>query len=553
MTPRRWRSLGLPLAFASVVALSRLPFGLQARQRSIVNVDELELTLSTIDRLLGVPSTTLAWPAGTLQLLALPGIVFHGLLSGLLELSPRGLTQFVATLYAEPWRALTCIRLLVILVSSVGLAFLAHAFSKRAPRPIFVYATVALFALTPLVWVHSHLAMADAVALGLAAAAIAALEAKRGDTAAALSGACLGLAVGAKFPIAVLVPFLAGRLLEDPHHRRRRLALWALSLSFATLLVVPSMWNDPIRLAKSLFGNLARSGAPLGIRAALLSLFQLAPWLGLAAAGSFALLARRRRSFLLVGSGASIALALVFIGRSHAVADRYYLPVLLVLVALACHALGDEAIAQWSSSRASRIACVCVGLLILGFNARDYIEHLATARASWSPKLGAADTVCRAPRGTKAFVPHDLFPWVARCASRDSLRKLASTSRQSLTRGRSLQSFAPSPLGADFIAVFQGALSEDEQAFSARAVALSFRREPGPIDVRIYGESAMQSRFGFDSREDALSSLRAGDVDLVVEAVPVPHRAERTAYEFRTPGEHGATRGRGVSTTANPP
>lgn len=534
MIPRRWRSLGVPIAFGCLVVLSRLPFGLRADERWLINVDELEFTLSTVDRLLGVPPTTLAWPAGTLQLLALPCILLHGLLSGLLQVSPQGLIEFVARLYGEPWGAITCVRMVVTGVSSAGLALLAHAFAKRAPHPGLAYAIVSLFAFIPLVWVHSHLAMADALALGLAAAAIAALEAKKGALAAAMSGACLGLAVGAKFPIAVLLPFLVGRLLEDPTHRRRRLALWVLSLSLATLLVVPSIWSDPIRLAKSLLGNLARGGAALGIGAAMRSLLQLAPWLCLAGAGGFTLLARRKRSFLLAGSGASIALSLVFIGRSHAVADRYYLPALLVLVALACHALGEEAVAQWSSSRASRITCALVALLILGFSARGYVEQLREARATGLPKLGAADAVCRAPRGTKAFVPHDLFPWVAHCASRDSLRKLASTAREHLTRGRSLQSFAASPLGADFIAVFEGALSEDEQAFSARAVALSFRRETGPIDVRVYGERAVRGRFGFQSREVALSSLRAGQVDLVVEPVLVPHRAGRAVYELRS-------------------
>ena len=553
MTPHRWRSLGPPIAFGSLVALRRLPVGIAARERFLVNVDELELTLSTIDRFLGVPPTTLAWPAGTLELLSLPGLVLHGLLSGLLELSPRGLVEFVGTLHAEPWSALTCVRLLVILASTAGLSLLAQTFSRRAPHPGFAYAIVALFAAVPLVWVHSHLAMADAVAVGFGATAIAALEAKNEELAAVLSGACLGLAVGAKFPIAILFPFLVGRLLESPLRRQKRLALLTLSLTLAALLVVPSIWLDPLRLAKSLLGNLTRGGAPLGIGAALLALFEQAPWLALAGAGGLGLLAWRRRSLLVVGSGTSVILAVALIGRSHAVAARYYLPVLLVLVAVTCHAHRDELVVRWSRSRASRLGWSLAGLLILGWGIRRYAQEQHAARATWLPRLAAADAVCRAPHGTKAFVHHELFPWVAHCASRDSLRRLASRTRENLTQGRSLEAFAASSLGADFVTVFESALSEDEQAFSARAVALSFRGKAGPIDVRLYGEDAVRARFGFDSEEDALSSLRMGEVDLVAARVPTSQPGGRPNYEIHVAGERRAMPARSAATKASPP
>jgi len=539
MKGNRWRDFGLPIAFGCVVACSRLPAELQASERLVLNVDELELTLSIVDRLLGVPSTGLAWPAGTLQLLALPTILVHGVLSGVLRASPEGLVAFVAHTYAQPWSAITCVRILVTLLSSTGFALLARAFARKTQSPGAIYGALLLFATLPLVWSYSHQAMADAVAIGLMAAAFAAAEREQEPADVLCAGACVGLAVAAKFPSAILIPLVASRLLENRAKRGRRALMAALCATLVLLLACPFVWTDPLRLAKSVVGNLARSGTPIGLGIASWSLIAHAGLLGVAYVAGLVALLKRRRYQLLAGSAFSVGALVVLIARSGSVADRYYLPALLACAIGASYGVTDEAACAWFRRSPKHRALVAgFATLALGWNAYRYAADVTAAQAAQRPRLRAAEALCRRPSGTRAFVPTELFQLVAHCASRESLDRVARAARENLAHGRSIESFASPALGADFVTVFSAALTEDEQAFAARTTAMSHGKRSGPLDIAFFAEPAEQTRLGTPTKSQAWSALARGEVDLLLDRVPPgPGSPHVPRYEVRTRGD----------------
>jgi len=505
----------LALAFFCLLVSSRLPGIREASARLILNVDELELTLSCVDRLLGVPSTSLAWPAGTLQFFALPAIALQGLLAGVLSPSPRGLVGFAAATYSSPWGALSSVRLVVTLISSAGLTSLAYAFAKRTESPALPYAVVFLFAALPVVWCHSHMAMADAVALGLALAAFAAAEWEAGDAGALCSGACLGLALAAKFPSAVLIPLVLARLLEGPSERRRRVLMFGASLVIALLLGCPYLWTDPLRLAKSLAGNLVRGDDPAGLGATLIALARYAGPLLLAALAGIALLALRRRYVLLTGLVLSLGVGILPLARSGYVVDRYYLPVLAVCIVAACAVATDAATQGWfQAARLRWLLLIFPAALLAVVDLRGYQNLTAELLVPQRARIEVAKSVCEKPAGTRVFAPHELLPLVAPCASKVSLSRIARRARENLARGESTLALAGPSLGADFVSVFSSALSEDEQAFAARTTAMSFGKG-GKIELHLFGAAPEQARFAVHSEDRAMKALAAGEVDMV--------------------------------------
>ena len=488
---------------------------LAATERLILNGDELELTLSCVDRLLGVPSTSLAWPAGTLQLFALPAIAIQGLLVGVLSPSPTGLVSFAAATYSSPWGAIISVRLVVTLISSAGLSSLAYAFAKRTESPALPYAIVFLFAALPVVWSHSHMAMADAVALGLALAAFAAAEREASDASALWAGACLGLAFAAKFPSAVLIPLVLARLLEGPSERPRRAVLFGTALVLAFLLGCPYLWTDPLRLAKSVAGNLVRGSGPAGLGATLIALARYGGPLLLVSLAGIAVLAFRRRYVLVAGLVLSLSAGIIPLARSGYVVDRYYLPVLSVCVVAACTLATDAAVQSWFQTARLRWSLLVVALGVpAAVDVREYRKVTTELLVPQRARIEIAKSVCEKPAGAKVFAPHDLLPLVAPCASNISLSRIARRARENLARGESTLAFAGPSLGADFVSVFSSALSEDEQAFVARTTAMS-HGQGGKIELYLFGAAPEQARLAVHSEDRAMKALAAGEVDMV--------------------------------------
>jgi hypothetical protein len=142
----------------------------------IHNADEIEVTLSTADRFLGAPSTFLQSPAGPLQFLGVPIIFLDYLLNSHFQISQAGLAIYLSNLYREPWHAIILLRSIVAVVSGIGLALLFFPLLSLTGSRLLSVVTVTAMATMPTVWFYSQMANADALALGLACAALAVLK-----------------------------------------------------------------------------------------------------------------------------------------------------------------------------------------------------------------------------------------------------------------------------------------------------------------------------------------------------------------------------------------
>ena len=109
---------------ALVILASRIPGVSPPETGVLFNVDELEMTLSVLDRFLGVPSTSLAWPGASLQLLSMPLLLVHYMVGTAYPISQEGFVGYLAHSYREPWQAVALVRGTVAVVSSIGLALL---------------------------------------------------------------------------------------------------------------------------------------------------------------------------------------------------------------------------------------------------------------------------------------------------------------------------------------------------------------------------------------------------------------------------------------------
>ena len=162
-------NLRLAIAVAAcfiILFVLRLPGALSAHSHVLFNTDEYEMTLSAADRFLGVPSVGLAWPGGTLQLISVPAIVLSFVGSMSLSNPLNSFVDYLAVNYRDPWQLIAIERIIVAIVFSLGLASLLLPFVRLHGRLLTAGAVVLMAATTPEVWMHSHIATADAMALG---------------------------------------------------------------------------------------------------------------------------------------------------------------------------------------------------------------------------------------------------------------------------------------------------------------------------------------------------------------------------------------------------
>jgi len=280
-------------ALALTILATRLPGGLLGGTDLLFNVDEMEMTLSTADRFLGVPSTSLAWPGATLQLIATPVFAFDYLVGSSFPKSPEGFARFLARLYREPWHAIQLVRVVVAVASSIGLALLLVPLQRMTRGTLAGLAGVAIVVTVPVMWLHAHMAMADALAISLGCAAMAAAgaDANGSRTSAIAAGGLMGLALAAKLTSALFMPLVVAMVLAASRRPIRDAAAFAGGLALAFLLACPYVWVDPVRLAKSVIGTATRSGHAAGVWQASKTLAQIVsiPVLALSALGGYEL------------------------------------------------------------------------------------------------------------------------------------------------------------------------------------------------------------------------------------------------------------------------
>jgi hypothetical protein len=341
----RWQSARPWIGFYLAVLLSRVVLIAFPPAGGLYNIDELDMTLSVLDRFLGLPSTSLAWPGATLQLLTTP-IFGARLAAGCLGAGPEArnlacLATGLGRLYLHPFGLVATVRLVSAVVSSATPVLVALAIRRLGESAAAAWITGISIALLGSLWQQEAMATGDALAIALALGGIVTVLASAEHPARpVVSGLLVGAAVASKITVSAMGLAPALLIALNPavaaSARIRSLLRWLAGVALAFAFCCPFVWTDPTRLFKAIVGNVGRAGAPVGVAGfgALLPeaggpLFWIL--LPMAVLGGAVLFADRRRRWIGWALAITVVLMAVPVMRAGVVFPRYALPLIVVL------------------------------------------------------------------------------------------------------------------------------------------------------------------------------------------------------------------------------
>jgi hypothetical protein len=512
----------LALALAALLLSMRIIAAMPALGGYITNLDEVEMAWSVLDRLLGVPSTALAWPNSFLQLVSLPPAltvqVILGPYSGL-----EGLVQNLALGYRTPWQAVFVVRVVVATLFSAAtglwLWLLLRGGASRAGATLLLL----LGSSAPALWMSSITAKGEGLALALLLFGFAVPQLQRVTPMmeAVLVGVIAGAAMASRNTLApVLMPLM---LYVCPN--KRTVCIWLISVSGAFVLLCPSVWLEPVRLVKSVAGNVMRpstEGVLDGLRAVLVS-SPVAIWgLGLfATCGAFA---RRldsaiaSRQWRLAGGSLAVIVVLLLVplcGRQISSAYFVGIPCLLwvVILSQAPHlsCLNARLVPAWLRTRRSLSAILALATV---YQFASCTNSASAAVERYQPLHELKSQLLANPRRT--LLPRVFLPYFAANVSKATLRQLSTAAAQTMAQGTATELFlTDAGIPPAVASSLRRNFDEDEQAFVARTAVASIVEPDIPLDLGFYDHLQGPSRYGLPVTNDALEALMRGRVELL--------------------------------------
>ncbi len=494
----------LVVAVALIVLISRAPALWLSGGGFLFSVDELELVRSVVDRFVGVPSTSLAWPASLVQFIGVVGVGVGAVLAPVT--SPTALADYLSRLYLDSSGLLLFLRFISAALGAGVFAFYFACTRESGKGNLFSLGVAFVFAATPLVFIYSTQAVGDGPAFSLLLLSGLWLRGKGGLRREIAAGALFGLALACKFTAVLALPMILGMLLSRPASDRavlQRLLAFSSAAGLALLLACPYLWLDPMRVAKSVLGNAGRGGDAMGLLAALwqLLLGVSAPMAVLGVLGLLQL-AHLRRYGIAFGGAVSIVLLVAITANAGVVYDRYYLPGLVVAALLGLHA-------PWPRE-AGRIdkafLTLCIAIFGLS-NGLGYLMQFDASLDAGRARLEAHHYLAKLPHGTQlllALLDLREFPDLA---SSKSLLRIADDVDRATLAGASRDALAAKAgMTPEVARVLAPAFSEDERALAARLRAMAGRLERPGIEVLPWHPAG--ARFGILTRKQALAIYR---------------------------------------------
>jgi hypothetical protein len=515
----------------------------------LFNVDELEMSFSVADRFAGIPPTSLAWPGGFLQLLGIPIIIVRWLISSG-SLSPSSFADFISNEYRNPWNLVLSIRLLVTLIYSVGISALVYTLLDKVHQ-LAAFAALALFASTPEMWQHSHMAVGNAASIGLAAAAVSmGLRRPIGNLSGVGAGLLFGLAMATKITILLTAPLVLAVAISTSERQRSEVLRWTLGASVGFLLACPYLWVDPVRLAKSIVGNALRPGTPAGFTDASVRAIGVVG-IPLLVSGVVGMYERTIKGSYTVISGGLISsfLILTSVSSSTFVFDRYFFPLSLICLYFSAYGFGfifhllEEKIGNIKSNfRNPSLFLVLILALFVGHNVTRHVQgNLLSEISSAEDVSKVADTIsalnCTEPIAVPRGKPH--FTALASPVSlREQLEKAWDARRK-----RDISDFIQNRgLSSRVVRAFAPAFNEDEQAWIARLSAMSIT-EGSDVDIEFWDIPSSADRFGVLTKDEMWSKFNKGHLcGAVTQEVAGDSLRSQPEVESYSLGEYWITR-----------
>jgi hypothetical protein len=514
---------------AAVCLATRLPF-LEPAAGRVFNGDELLTQELVLGRFLGVHQL-IPWPAGPLAILSVPLVLLDYLRSSHGHLDAQGFVAFLQLHALDPWPLVRLLRAVIAAGFSVGVGALAVATARLTGSLLLAGAVALGVATVPQLWLLSHTATPHCLGFGLACIGMLALVPESGPPAPLrwfVAGTCLALGLTSHVTLASVVPVAAGFALQrQPTARLRGLSALALGLLVGALIGSPYVWQEPLRLAKSLAGATAagvKGSAVLSERIWFV-LSSLGPTGAALLLSGLPLALVRRRLWLAAGAIVSAGMMLLPALTDSRAYPRYFLP--LVLVGFVAWAGSVDWPDAWSAARRLRTARVVGGLLALAIVALQ-LPGYAAARAAVVGDRGlvaAAAALRGLPDGARVVAPFEVGDYLRDRTSSDSF--VRSGQRAAAANAAPDPRRFPAGNGGQvgyLIAHLPWNFTERVEIFAAMQTLRGEAPRPG-LDLTLWstGDNTA-TRFALSSEEEAARAFSAGAADAAVLRTPLPDR-----------------------------
>ena len=374
----RWL-LAITIGLALLIFASRWPYVQGALERKIANFDEISLTSTTLGTLLGVPPRFLSWPASPQRFILIQALVLDYLAQHGAAVDAESFVSYVGEACRSPWRALMILRVMTALAVSIGFSVLFPAIVRHTGSVAAGVVAVVILAAHPSLFPLSYWAMADGLSLAAAAAAIACLLSRpAGTLLVVLAGLLTGLALASKVTITMAFPLIGLLLLSNARRPLKAVVLFTATAVIVFLLSCPFVLTEPLRMLKSLTGNLNTPGQSEGAVKVIQLLSRclgIVGTLAVIAATVVALASPRRKWALVIGTWASAAYGVVATMGAARVCTKYYTPLLIIGVVF-CTVILWPSVVAWLGRRGSkRPAFQVVGAIGLAALLVVYVTH----------------------------------------------------------------------------------------------------------------------------------------------------------------------------------
>jgi hypothetical protein len=506
-------------AFLAVLA-SRLVLILLPPAGRLYNVDEQHLAFAVIDRFLGVPSTTLVWPAQPLQLLAAPLVGMWAVAPCVAHRGAQALLDCAVVRFGAAYVHVYGIVVLLRIVSAIAgslIPLIGYALAREldVDRRIAVASAIAL-AVMPGLWQHSAMAAGDATSVALGLAAVWCGMRRPDAKAAIIAGVLAGAAVATKVTAfglcaaSMFVVFVGG---ESWTQRLARGGAWIAAAAVSLLVFCPQIWTDPTRFAKATGGAFLRPPDPEWTFSfhTLGYLTGPALWmlLVLALAGAVDLAVRSKRRPLGIALLGGIAIMALPLFGTGIVYPRYLLPLTVLLIVLA--ARGAQALAgALQAPLRIRVAVGLTGVLAIAFAARAVADERQLRRPTGM--LTGIDRALASNAETVYLPEGAIYTSFNRLSRRTCARiaRIAEERRQSPAEATSYIESRGVSDGS--LRVLRAAFMEREIELAARYAAMELAAPDDPRDMFFYTESETPSRMADleFTRNGAVAAFAAG-------------------------------------------
>jgi hypothetical protein len=478
-----------------VVLISRCVLVIWPPSGMFYNIDELEMTLSSLDRFLGVPSTSLQWPGSVLQMLLLPVLavdfLVRGGAGGGIGIALGHFAVYISRAYANPIHSVMLLRVLVAVIGSTAPVF-AFLISSIVNDSLYAaWLCSAIVALTPVFARQSAMAMGEAVAVSFVFSAVYVTLRYR-TRAAFLAGFLFAAALAARITVAgaIILPalLLAFDGIEPLRTRVKGVAIFLAATVFGFLFWCPFVWTEPLRFSKALLGHVRQQPAlnlgafaktwteGMGISLSVLALVSLA-------GGIAALLFSRRKAPAAAALLAALAISFPLLSSGNDVFPRYFLPLLPCVAFLAAVTLKSD---QYRNHAALLVlfSIGCAGMLF------EFAKGEAGMRKPDELAQGV-DQAKTLTGVTALYLPQEAlyryrYPMTGAVYGR--MRERAANQLQDhsgLLRFLQLRG-----IPADAARVLMTNFTEDEQALDSRLAAASFASATTPAPLFFYFDPA---------------------------------------------------------------